>query len=74
MVAYRVGDMVAPALPEVEALSRVVAEFRDSIRNRTVPETDCWSGLRVLAMLDAATRSIAAGGSSVPVSITAMGR
>jgi predicted dehydrogenase len=67
LVAYRVGDMVAPALPEVEALSRVVAEFRTAIAKRSTPETDGWSGLRVLAMLDAATRSLEEGGASVPV-------
>jgi predicted dehydrogenase len=67
LVAYRIGDMVAPALPEVEALSRVAAEFRDSIESRDAPETDGRSGLRVLAMLDAATRSLEDGGAPVAV-------
>jgi predicted dehydrogenase len=66
-VSYRIGDMVAPALHEVEALSRVVAEFRDSIDQRSVPLTDGRSGLRVLAMLDAATRSLDKQGASVTV-------
>ena len=66
-VSYRIGDMVAPALPEVEALSRVAAEFRDSIDKRSAPVTDGRSGLRVLAMLDAATRSLAKQGASVTV-------
>jgi len=67
LVAYRIGDMVAPALPEVEALSRVAAEFRNAIKTRSVPETDGRSGLRVLAMLDAATRSLEADGASVAI-------
>jgi len=66
-VSYRIGDMVAPALPEVEALSRVAAEFRDAILQRSTPATDGRSGLRVLAMLDAATRSLGKDGASVPV-------
>ena len=70
LVAYRIGDMVAPALPEVEALSRVAAEFRTSIESRDAPETDGWSGLRVLAILDAATRSLEDGG--VPVAVPAV--
>jgi predicted dehydrogenase len=72
LVAYRIGDMVAPALPEVEALSRVAAEFRTAIETRDAPETDGWSGLRVLAMLDAAARSLEAGGASVPVPVIAV--
>jgi predicted dehydrogenase len=59
--------MVAPALPEVEALSLVAAEFRNAIVDRSNPATDGRSGLRVLAMLDAATRSLEQGGASVPV-------
>jgi predicted dehydrogenase len=66
-VSYRIGDMVAPALPEVEALSRVVAEFRDAMVQRSTPATDGRSGLRVLAMLDAATRSLEKDGAPVSV-------
>jgi predicted dehydrogenase len=72
LVAYRVGDMIAPALPEVEALSRVAAEFRTAINDRTNPATDGRSGLRVLAMLDAASRSLQEGGRSVPVTTFAV--
>jgi predicted dehydrogenase len=67
LVAYRIGDMVAPALPEVEALSRVVSEFRNSIETRIAPETDGWSGLRVLAALEAAGKSLDNGGAPIAV-------
>lgn len=73
LVAYRIGDMVAPALQEVEALSRVVAEFRGSIESRDAPETDGWAGLRVLAVLDAAESSVRDGGAPVAVPKIEMG-
>jgi predicted dehydrogenase len=65
--------MVAPALPEVEALSRVAAEFRNSIETRDAPETDGRSGLRVLAVLDAAARSLENGGAAIAVPEIAAG-
>jgi predicted dehydrogenase len=62
LISYRVGDMVAPALPETEALQGVVAEFVAAIRERRPPLTDGASGLRVLAVLEAASRSLDADG------------
>jgi predicted dehydrogenase len=65
LVSYRSGDMVAPALPEVEALSRVVEELAAAIAERRAPMTDGRAGLRVLEVLEAADRSIAAGGVAI---------
>jgi len=62
LVSYRIGDMVAPALPEREALAAVVDEFRSSIMARRAPVTDGSAGLRVLRMLDAAKTSLRLGG------------
>jgi predicted dehydrogenase len=67
IVSYRVGDMVAPALAEREALQAVVAELVASIRERRTPLTDGHSGLRVLRALDAATVSLDTGGLAVPL-------
>jgi len=66
-VSYRIGDMVAPALPGGEALRAVMAEFAGAITERRAPLTDGWSGLRVLAQLEAASASLAAGGTFIPV-------
>ena len=66
-VSYRLGDMVAPALPEREALGAVVTEFAAAIREGRPPRTDGRSGLRVLEVLEAATRSLATGGALLPV-------
>jgi predicted dehydrogenase len=66
-VSYRSGDMVAPALVEREALQNVCAEFADCIRTGRAPVTDGRSGLRVLDVLEAASRSLDYRGSVVPL-------
>ena len=65
LISYRVGDMVAPALPEREALRGVMAELVASIREGRAPLTDGHAGLRVLRTLDAAGVSLDTGGISV---------
>lgn len=66
-IAYRVGDMYAPALSSKEALSAMVAEFAAAIREDRPPRTDGRSGLRVLDILEAATHSLALDGAVVPL-------
>ena len=61
-ISYRLGDAWAPALPEREALGAMVAEFAASIREGRAPRTDGRAGLRVLKVLEAASRSLADGG------------
>ena len=68
LVAYRIGDMVAPALTEGEALAGVMTEFAAAIRENRAPLTDGESGRRILEILEAATASTAAHGASVPLS------
>lgn len=67
LVQYRSGDMVAPALPEREALGGVVAELAGSIRSKRAPRTDGRSGLRVLDILEAASQSLEFRGAVVPL-------
>jgi predicted dehydrogenase len=67
IVSYRSGDMVAPALPEREALQGVMAEFADCIRTGRASRTDGRAGLRVLDVLEAASRSLEFHGSVVPL-------
>ncbi|AIY03608.1 oxidoreductase domain-containing protein [Arthrobacter sp. PAMC 25486] len=61
-VSYRLGDTWSPALPEKEALGSMVQEFADSIRGVRPSRTGGLSGLRVLAVLEAASKSLAADG------------
>ncbi|MFB7170190.1 Gfo/Idh/MocA family protein [Streptomyces sp. NPDC056254] len=58
LVSYRSGDMVAPAIGEKEALRSVVDEFGDAIRAGRRPLTDGRAGLKVLDILEAASRSL----------------
>jgi len=68
LVSYRVGDTLIPALPEREALMSVMAEFSAAIRERRAPLTDAYAGLRVLRVLEAASRSVDSGGVRVSLS------
>jgi predicted dehydrogenase len=67
LISYRIGDMHAPALPEREALRNVMAEFADSIAGQRQPLTGVMSGLRVLTLLEAASKSVEQGGVRVAV-------
>jgi len=66
--SYRYGDIYVPRLNEYEPLRRECEHFIDSINNNTKPNSDGYSGLRVVSILEAATKSIRNGGSKVPVS------
>lgn len=67
LFSYRIGDMLAPALPEREALGSVVQEFVRSIREGDAPSTDGSAGLRVLQILEGASESLRTGGALVPL-------
>ncbi len=67
LISYRLGDMVAPALSEKEALLAVVEEFHDAIVDGRPPLTDGEAGVRLLRMLEAATTSLSSGGGFVPL-------
>ncbi len=73
IVSYRTGDMVAPAIQDKEALGAVMAEFVAAITQDRAPLTDGWSGLRVLALLEAASASLSGGGVFVPVRTVSQG-
>jgi predicted dehydrogenase len=66
-VSYRTGDLVSPALTEREGLSSMVEEFADCIRTGRPSLTDGRSGLRVLDILEAASRSVKLNGAPVPL-------
>lgn len=67
LVSYRTGDVVSPALPQTEALRGVMEEFAAAIAESRPAMTDGRAGLRVLEMLEAASRSLETGGVAVPV-------
>jgi predicted dehydrogenase len=58
LVNYRSGDMWAPQIEQVEALTQELAYFTDCIVNDKNPVNDGAAGLRVVRMLEAANQSI----------------
>jgi predicted dehydrogenase len=58
LVNYRSGDMWAPQIEQVEALTRELAYFVDCIAKDETPINDGEAGLRVVRMLEAANESI----------------
>lgn len=65
LVGYRAGDMWAPQLPVGEALSVEARHFIDCIERSAAPTTDGHAGLRVVRLLEAATRSMERRGAVV---------
>lgn len=64
-IGYRAGDMWAPHISAKEALQSEVEHFIDCVRNGTPSVSDGLSGLRVIEVLEAASRSIADQGKPV---------
>jgi predicted dehydrogenase len=64
-VNYRAGDMWAPHLEQVEALTRELTYFVDCIVNDQTPMNDGKAGLRVVRMLEAASESLRQRGALV---------
>ncbi|MGC5020493.1 Gfo/Idh/MocA family protein [Micromonospora sp. DT47] len=68
LISYRSGDMVAPALTEREALRTMVDEYARAITTGAPALTDGRAGLRVLEILEAASRSLGQGGRMIKLS------
>jgi predicted dehydrogenase len=64
-IGYRAGDMWAPHLPAKEALQTEVEHFIECLRTGASPISNGTTGLQVVEILEAASRSIAAQGSPV---------
>ncbi|ESS72445.1 oxidoreductase domain-containing protein [Methyloglobulus morosus KoM1] len=64
-VGYRTGDMWAPQIDGSEALKIEGGHFVDCIVNGKVPITDGLLGMRVVQLIEAATRSMNEHGRSV---------
>lgn len=69
LVSYRVGDMYAPLLDNTESLKVEVAHFLACIRGEARPRTGGLAGLRIVQILDAASRSLAMRGAPVELQL-----
>ena len=65
LVHYRSGDMWAPQIEQIEALTRELSYFVECIANDKTPVNDGEAGLRVVRMLEAANASISKRGELV---------
>ncbi len=70
LIGYRTGDMWAPQLEMIEALRIEIAHFLHCIREGESPITNGASGLRVVQILEAATRSMAERGKLIELDTT----
>jgi predicted dehydrogenase len=67
----RSGDLLVPQIDFEEPLRTECAHFVDCIANGSRPVSDGWDGLRVVAVLEAAERSMANDGAPVDVGLDA---
>ncbi|MFH1738903.1 MAG: Gfo/Idh/MocA family oxidoreductase, partial [bacterium] len=59
-LTVRHGDIHVPLVPNGEPLMLEIQHFVDSVRNGTRPRSDGYDGLRVVKVLESATRSLQA--------------
>jgi len=64
-IGYRAGDMWAPNISTKEALQTEIEHFIECVRTGATPVSSGLSGLRVIEVLEAASRSIADHGKPV---------
>lgn len=65
LVNYRSGDMWAPQLEQVEALREELTYFVDCVNHGKKPFNDGCAGLRVVQMLESASKSLSERGALV---------
>ena len=72
LIGYRAGDMWAPQLGVAEALQTEARHFIECIEQKKTPRSDGRAGLRVVRLLEAASRSMSHQGALVPLASTSV--
>ncbi|MDZ7263685.1 MAG: Gfo/Idh/MocA family oxidoreductase [candidate division KSB1 bacterium] len=67
--AYRYGDIHSPRIEEYEPLARECQHFIDCIINNQRPVSDGYDGLKVVSILEAASKSLKNSGESVAINL-----
>lgn len=70
-LSIRDGEIRIPAISNAEPLALEAAHFIECVSGRTRPRTDVTEGVRVVRVLEAAQRSMEAGGERVRLNIEA---
>jgi len=65
--SYRYGDILSPRVEDYEPLRRQNEHFLECIEEDKQPRSDGRSGMRVVSILEAASRSLRQDGRAVPV-------
>jgi predicted dehydrogenase len=71
-VGYRAGDVWSPHIESTEALQEAVSHFAQCIQEDSQPLSDGRLGLRVVRLLEAATRSIRAQGGRLVLPVSSI--
>ena len=69
-IQYRVGDMYAPKLEEIEALDVETEHFAECISNGKNPVTDGRAGLEVVKVLVASKESLKQKGAPIELDVS----
>ncbi len=70
--AYRYGDIYSPRIEDYEPLAKECQHFIDCIVNNQRPISDGYDGLKVVAILEAATNSLKNSGEAAAVTLPAI--
>jgi predicted dehydrogenase len=70
-LAVREGDIFIPRVSNAEPLAVQLKHFAQVVRGEAVPRADAADGVRVVRVLDAASRSLTQGGTPVGIEVAA---
>lgn len=65
--SYRYGDIHSPRIEDYEPLKKECNHFLECIRTGRTPLSDGYSGLRVVAILEASSKSLQLSGKAIPL-------
>jgi predicted dehydrogenase len=65
--SYRYGDIYSPRIDDYEPLRKVCDHFLDCVREGKIPHTDGYNGLRVVSILEAASKSLKQSGKAISI-------
>jgi predicted dehydrogenase len=65
--SYRYGDILSPRIVEYEPLRFECNHFLECIRDKKTPRSDGYTGLKVVAILEASSESLKNEGKAIPV-------
>ncbi len=66
-LAYRYGDIYSPRIEDFEPLRKICEHFLSCVQEGKVPHTDGYNGMRVVSILEAASKSLKVSGKAVAV-------